>query len=81
MKKVVLFFERPEVATWVRRVFLGSLVLLVILDFLHEKHVAFFWEHVPGFYALYGFLSCALIIAVSKLLGKFWLQKKEDYYE
>jgi hypothetical protein len=37
-------------------------------------------EAWPGFYAAGGFLSCAVIIVVSKLLG-FLLKRKEDYYD
>lgn len=39
------------------------------------------WDLVPAFYALFGFVSCVLIVVASKALGKAWLQRKEDYYE
>lgn len=39
------------------------------------------WDRIPGFYAVYGFLGCILIIVVAKGLGKAWLQKREDYYD
>lgn len=81
MKNIVAFFERPAVGRMVRWLFLASLVVLVGLDFIIAKHPFFAWETIPGFYAFYGFAACAVIIAVSKLLGRFWLQKGEDYYE
>jgi hypothetical protein len=43
--------------------------------------VYFFWEVLPFFSALYGFIGCIVIIIGSKALGRFWLQKDEDYYE
>jgi hypothetical protein len=47
--------------------------------------VYFFWEGLPFllpfFSALYGFIGCIVIIIGSKALGRFWLQKDEDYYE
>jgi hypothetical protein len=36
---------------------------------------------LPGFGSLYGLISCVLIIVVSKLLGKLWLMRREDYYD
>lgn len=55
--------------------------LLVLPDFFVHKHVLFFpFEAWPGFYAVFGFVSCVAIILVSKLLG-FWLKRKEDYYD
>lgn len=39
------------------------------------------WDGIPLFFAAFGFISCLLIIFVSKALGKAFLQKKEDYYE
>jgi hypothetical protein len=54
--------------------------VLIALDFFISKHPQFSMEGIPGFYATYGFIACALIIAVSKALG-LWLKKKEDYYD
>ncbi|NPV26238.1 MAG: hypothetical protein HPY81_02030 [Firmicutes bacterium] len=81
MQTIIAFFERPEISRAVRRLFIVSLVFLVMADFFIDKHPFFYWENIPGFYALYGFIACSLIVAVSKLLGKYWLQKQEDYYE
>ena len=39
------------------------------------------WAQVPAFWALFGFLGCALIILVSKAIGKYFLQRREDYYD
>ena len=44
-----------------------------------EPHFAF--EDLPAFGSLYGLVSCAAIIVVSKLLGKLWLMRGEDYYD
>lgn len=42
--------------------------------------VSHWFHHVPGFYAAMGFGGCWLIVKASKLLGKLWLQRPEDYY-
>ncbi len=39
------------------------------------------WDAIPGFYGMFGFVSCVLIVVVSKLLGKWLLQRREDYYD
>ncbi len=62
------------------RISILVLILLVVVDlFLHHDH-GFEWTRWAGFSAVYGYLSCVVIIVVSKFLGKF-LKKKEDYYE
>jgi hypothetical protein len=38
------------------------------------------WASVPAFFAVFGFVGCVVIILVAKGLGKFMLQRKEDYY-
>ena len=43
---------------------------------------AHFWfEDLPAWGSLYGLVSCVLIIVVSKLLGKLWLMRSENYYD
>ena len=39
------------------------------------------WDSIPGFFIVFGFAGCALLIFFSKSLGKVFLLKKEDYYE
>lgn len=82
--------KKPEVWTWfdhpqnIKRLKIGFYVvlgLLVLPDFFMHKHTLFSpVEGWPGFYALFGFIACVVIILVSKLLG-FALKKPEDYYD
>jgi hypothetical protein len=49
---------------------------------LFEEEPAHFWfEDVPAFGSIYGLVSCVLIIVISKLLGKLWLMRPENYYD
>ena len=49
---------------------------------LLETDPAHFWfEDLPGWGSLYGLISCLSIIVVSKLLGKVWLARPENYYD
>lgn len=75
------FFDRPANTGKIKRVFHLVLLLLFSMDFIVHRHTYFSWEGIPGFFVYYGFLSCAAIVAVSKLLGRFWLQKGEGYYD
>ena len=78
--------EDPVKFKRVKRVGLASLVVFVLLEILvvnvfHLGRPHFGFEKLPGFGSLYGLLSCVLIIVVSKLLGKLWLMRPEDYYD
>jgi TM2 domain-containing membrane protein YozV len=44
------------------------------------EHAAHWWSGIPLFYLLFGFLGCVVISYFSKRLGKYLLQRKEDYY-
>lgn len=80
MEKETGFLDKPENIKKIRWIFYVILVILVGLDFFIHKHPHFSWEKIPGFFAIYGFVACVVIIAVSKNLGRF-LKKKEDYYD
>ena len=59
------------------------LALLVGFDALlldkQKAHTAA--EYLPGFWALFGFLSCVVIIFVSKWFGKLGITRREDFYD
>ena len=66
----------------VKKLAYGILVLLVMVDFIIPRHeVHFFGDKIPGFWSLFGFTACVVIIIVSKWLGKNGLMKDEDYYD
>lgn len=80
-KKELEWFDHPQNIRRLRLWFYIVLVLLVLPDFfLHKHHLFSVVESWPGFYAMFGFLSCVGIILVSKALG-FWLKREEDYYD
>lgn len=80
-KKVHNWFDHPQNLRKLRIGFYVVLVLLVLPDFFLHKHTYFSAvEAWPGFFALFGFISCVVIILVSKLLG-YLLKRKEDYYD
>ena len=44
-----------------------------------ESHFSF--EDFPAWGSFYGLISCVAIIVVSKLIGKLWLMRRENYYD
>ncbi len=85
--KIVRFIGEPIYAGRRWRIFIGLLVLTVAADFfIAREHTEYFWQSLPGWSAFFGFISCTLIIFVSKFLGHGWgsgggLMKREDYYD
>ncbi len=57
---------------------LAEIILPLVFD---GRHSHFFFEDLPAWGSLYGLVSCVLIIVVSKLLGKLWLMRREDYWD
>ena len=78
--------EDPKRLRSLKRASLASLAVIFILEILvvnvlHLGYPHFRFEQFPGFGCLYGLISCILIIVVSKVIGKLWLVRPEDYYD
>jgi len=63
----------------------GILILAILPEFFMHHHASFKDQGVSldttfGFYAWYGFLTCAAMVVGAKLLGIF-LKRKDDYYD
>lgn len=58
----------------------ATLIALVVFDTLFiEHHYVFPWQKVPGYLGIIGFVSCIVVVIVSKQLGKAFLQRPEGY--
>jgi len=65
-----------------KRIAYGALIILIVVDFIIPRHeILFFGDIVPGFWSLFGFIACVLIIIVSKWIGHMGLMKDENYYD
>lgn len=73
-------FDRPENVNRLLRGFYVVCALLLLLDFFLHRHVSHDWENLPGFYAIYGFVACVLLVLIAKQLRKL-LMRREDYYD
>ena len=54
--------------------------LTFLLDFVVHRHVDHPWEGMVGFYAVYGFVACVLLVLIAKEMRKL-LMRGEDYYD
>ena len=79
------WFDRKEN---VRKV-LGGLFIgcgfFVVIDVVFwitgfDKHPYFKWEQWPGFYAVYGFVACVLLVLGAKFVLRPLVMRDEDYY-
>ncbi len=64
---------------------IAVLVLAIVPEFFvhghpHFAQPGFALDASFGFYAWYGFLTCAGMVALAKVLGIF-LKRKDDYYD
>lgn len=63
-------------------IILIALIISVLIDLpLHGGYGDFAWSKILGFFALFGLIGCVALILISKWLGHYWLQRKEDYYD
>ena len=76
--------EDPVRFARMRRWFYVGLAVIALAEFVlplifGHGHPHFSFESLPAWGSFYGLLSCVVIIAVSKLLGKLWLSRREDH--
>ncbi len=62
------------------KIFYLFLGILFVSDFFIKKHGDFYWENYPVFFAVYGFVSCVLLIFIAKLISPF-IKRDENYYD
>ncbi|MDH4332554.1 MAG: hypothetical protein OEV89_08240 [Desulfobulbaceae bacterium] len=79
--KLIDFF-RDRLKLVIRLSYVG-LALLVVWDvlFVSKEHAHTAVEHIPGFWAVFGFIACVVIIIVSKWYGHLGIMTREDYYD
>jgi len=61
------------------RIFFFFCALLFVLDFIFHRHSTHPYEHLWGFYPMFGFIGCIALVIVAKWLRTL-LMRPEDYY-
>lgn len=73
-------FDNPRNVTRLLSGFYIICAVLFVADFIIHRHTVHPWEDIPGFYAIYGFVACVLLVVVAKEMRKV-LMRKDDYYD
>lgn len=79
-KQKTYLFDNPRNVRRVVHGLVGVCVILAGLDLVLHRHITHPWEAMIGFYAVYGFVACVLLVLLAKELRKV-LIRKEDYYD
>jgi len=74
------FFDKPGNLKKFLRGFYIICAILLAVDFIHHRHVVHDWENMWGFYAIYGFVACVLLVEIAKLMRTV-VMRAPDYYE
>ena len=74
-------FDKPENVKRLLKIFYASVVLLLVVDIFYHKHAIFAWEGYFGFYAVYGFVACVILVIVAKYILRPMVMRKEDHYD
>lgn len=80
-------WDSPRNVGTLIRCFFGACAFMFLLDvwfFFEHKHASFEHGELPyetwfGFYSVYGFVSCVLLVLIAKQLRKV-LKRPETYY-
>ncbi|MEW6665864.1 MAG: hypothetical protein AB1512_11665 [Thermodesulfobacteriota bacterium] len=82
IRRLVLYVGDPAHSKRLKKLGYLALALVFVADFLvHREHAVYLWDKIPGWGALYGFVSCVLIILFSKFVGHHGIMQDEDYYD
>lgn len=80
MNEKEYWLDKPKNIKLILRILYAICALLFAVDFIHHRHAIHSWEDIFGFYALYGFFGCVVLVLVAKEMRKI-LMRDEDYYE
>lgn len=74
------YFDKPENVQRVLRVFYIICTVLIAADLFFHRHVIHSWESLWGFYAVFGFVACVILVLLAKQMRKL-IMRGEDYYD
>jgi hypothetical protein len=74
------WLDRPGRVDLLVKLLVGLAILTVLADLFYHKHGEYGFQEWIGFDAVYGFLSCVVLVLGAR--GLQWLLlRREDYYE
>lgn len=78
--EMIYWLDRPKNVMLIIWVLVAICVLLFFADAFYHKHTHFEIEHLFGFYGVYGFFVCVILVLIAKSLRTF-LMRAENYYD
>jgi len=73
-------FDNPKSVKLLIRALYISCFVLFAMDLVIHRHTVHPWESFIGFYAIYGFLACVILVLLARELRKL-VMRDEDYYD
>lgn len=74
------FFDRPKVRKTLVVIFAVMFIGLLVADFRIDKHDYFYWDGIPGFYALLGLAGSLALLLIANYVRRF-IEREEKYYD
>ncbi len=74
------WFDEPANVNKIIWALVAACAATVIADLFYDKHGHYGFQEIIGFDAIYGFVSCVLLVLAAKQLRKI-LMRDEDYYD
>lgn len=76
----VHLFDNPRNVKRLMRGLYVCCALLFVLDFVLHRHSEHPWEWLWGFYPVYGFIGCVILVLVAKWM-RYLVMRPPDYYD
>ena len=73
-------FDDPRNVKRAIQALYAACALSIVAEFFIHRHIEHPWEILFGFYGVYGFVACTILVLVAKELRKL-LMRKEGYYD
>ncbi len=73
-------FDNPKNVKRVVHILYAICAILFVGDFFINRRIEHPWENLFGFYGIFGFVACVVLVLVAKEMRKV-VMRKEDYYD
>lgn len=78
-KEKPYWLEIPGNLKRLLRWFYIACAVLLAADLVFHRHLIHPWEGLLGFYGIFGFVACTILVLVAKEMRRL-LMRREDYY-
>lgn len=73
-------FDDPKNVKRFLYVLYACCALLLVGDLVFHRHTLHHWEEVTGFYAIFGFVGCVVLVLIAKKM-RILIMRSESYYD